>query len=81
MKTSMKELLQSKLIQFRSFIENKYKGGYKAVVTAQSGITMIEYILIAALVATIIITLFTTFQSDLNVAWAKVSSALQVGIP
>lgn len=77
MKTSIIKLLQIKLDQYRSSITTRYQDCRKAALNEQSGVTMIEYVLIAAIVVGIIIVLFTTFGQTMTTAWQAVETAIQ----
>lgn len=61
----------SKLIEY--FIKDLFLSSNRA---DQKGVTMIEYVLIAAVVAAIIIALFATLEGGITAAFTTINNAL-----
>jgi pilus assembly protein Flp/PilA len=57
---------------------NKFITFAKNFAAAEEGVTMIEYGLLAALIAVVSITAITLVGTTLNTVWTKISTALNV---
>lgn len=81
MKSALKNQFLARLYQYSSFIANRHPNCSTAVLNGQSGVTLIEYVVITAITAAIIILLFSNFATTIQTAWQTVEQLIAAPTP